>query len=331
LKGKGKILNFFKYLLFLAIGVFLFWYLYRDMEMDSLITNLRGIKYEWIILSLFVGFLSHISRAMRWQMLVNTLGYKPKLSNSFFSVMIAYLANLALPRLGEVTRPTIVKKYEEIPYTTSFGTIVLERIIDFLLLFIMTGIALISEFSTIRTFLHDNPDVYDKFVLIFKILLIAGVSGLVALGVFYFFIRKRIREFAFYKKFREIMISFLEGVKTVKNIKNKSLFVFHSAFIWMMYFLSLYFCFLAFGFTENLGIMAALITFVIGSYGMVAPVQGGIGAWHFMVIATLLIYSVDFNDAKFFALVAHGASTLVVLIGGSVSLILLPVFNRKKK
>lgn len=328
---KGKILNVLKYLLFLAAGVFLFWYLYRDMEMDMLVAGLKGIKYEWILLSMLVGFLSHISRAMRWQLLVHTLGYKPRFSNSFFSVMIAYLANLALPRLGEVTRPTIVKKYEEIPYTTSFGTIVLERIIDFLILFLLTGLAIASEYSTIRQFLHDNPDVYDKFVFIFKILVIAGVAGLTALAVFYFFIRKRIREFGFYKKFKELTLSFWEGVKTIRNLKSKWLFVFHSFFIWGMYFLSLYFCFLAIGFTANLGVMAALITFVIGSYGMVAPVQGGIGAWHFMVIATLLIYSIDFNDAKFFALMAHGVSTLVVLIGGSVSLILLPLYNRKKK
>lgn len=328
---KKKVLNVLKYLLFIATGVFLFWYLYKDMEMDYLVANLKGIKYEWIVISLFVGFLSHISRAMRWQMLVNTLGYNPRFSNSFFSVMISYLANLALPRLGEVTRPTIVKKYEDIPYTTSFGTIVLERIIDFVILFLLTGVAVISEYPVLKAFLHNNPDVYDKFVLIFKILVIAGGAGLFGLAVFYFFIRKRIREFSFYKKFKELTLSFLEGVKTIRNLKNKSMFVFHSFFIWGMYFLSLYFCFLAFGFTENLGLMAALITFVIGSYGMVAPVQGGIGAWHFMVIATLLIYNIDFNDAKFFALVAHGASTLVVLIGGSASLILLPVFNRKKK
>ena len=327
---KGKILNVFKYLLFLAAGVFLFWYLYRDLEMDSLVAYLKDIKYEWILIAMLAGILSHISRAMRWQMLVNTLGYKPRFSNSFFSVMIAYLANLALPRLGEVTRPTIIKKYENIPYTTSFGTIVLERIIDFIILFILTGIALISEYSTLRTFLQENPDVYDKFIIIFKILCIAGVAGVSGLALFYFVIRKRIREFAFYKKFKEITLSFWEGVKTIRNLKNKVVFIFHSAFIWAMYFFSLYFCFLAFGFTENLGIMAALITFVIGSYGMVAPVQGGIGAWHFMVIATLLIYNVQFDDAKLFALVSHGVSTVVVLIGGAVSLILLPVFNRKK-
>lgn len=328
---KGKILTVFKYLLFLATGVFLFWYLYRDMDMDFLMDNLKSIHYEWIVLSVVVGFLSHISRAMRWQLLVNTLGYKPRFSNSFFSVMIAYLANLALPRLGEVTRPTIVKKYEDIPYTTSFGTIVLERIIDFLILFLLTAVAILSEYIVLKTFLHDNPDVYDKFILIAKIGVIAFVAGVLGLAVFYFFIRKRINEFKFYKKLKELILSFWEGVKTIRNLKSKSLFVFHSLFIWGMYFLSLYFCFLAFGFTEHLGIMAALITFVLGSYGMVAPVQGGIGAWHFMVIATLLIYNVDFESGKFFALIAHGVSTLVVLAGGSVSLVLLPVFNRKKK
>jgi hypothetical protein len=301
------------------------------MDMDFLVDNLKSIRYEWILLSVVVGFLSHISRAMRWQQLVNTLGYKPRFSNSFFSVMIAYLANLALPRLGEVTRPTIVKKYEDIPFTISFGTIVLERIIDFAILFLLTAVAVFSEYPVLRTFLHENPDIYDKFILIAKVAGVAAVAGITGLAVFYFFIRKRINEYRFYKKFKEIVLSFWEGVKTIRNLKSKSLFIFHSLFIWAMYFFSLYFCFLAFGFTENLGIMAALITFVLGSYGMVAPVQGGIGAWHFMVIATLLIYNVDFDSGKLFALIAHGVSTLVVLAGGSVSLVLLPLFNRKKK
>lgn len=328
---KKKIFNGVKYTLFLATGVFLFWYLYKDMKMDTLLEDIRSIKYEWIVLSLFLSLLSHISRAMRWQMLVNTLGYKPRFSNSFFSVMIAYLANLALPRLGEVTRPTIVKKYENIPYTTSFGTIVLERIIDFLILFLLTGVALLSEYDVIAAFLKNNPEVYSKFVMIFKILIIAIIAVVFMGGIFFFFIRKRIREFAFYKKFKELSISFIEGIKTVKNIKNKPLFIFHSLFIWSMYFTSLYACFFAFDFSAHIGIMAALITFVIGSYGMVAPVQGGIGAWHFMIISTLLIYNIDFDNAKLLALVAHGSSTLQLILLGSISLVLLPIFNRKKK
>lgn len=301
------------------------------MDMDSLMISLSKIKYEWIILSLVIGILSHVARAMRWQMLATSIGYKTKFANSFFAVMIAYLANLALPRLGEVTRPTVLKKYEGIPYPICFGTIVLERIIDMIILLLITFIAFVSEYSVFSEFLHKNPDVYDKFVLVFKFLVIAGIAFGIFIAVFYYFVRKRIKHIKIYKKFSELAKSFLEGLKTLKNVKNIPLFVFYSLFIWTLYFLMLYVAFFAFGFTAHLGLMAGLVAFVLSSFGMVAPIQGGIGAWHFMIIGTFVIYNIDFVDAKFFALVAHSSQMLMLLVVGCISLILLPIFNKKKK
>jgi len=300
------------------------------MEMDKFIDDLSKIKYEWIFLSIILGVISHASRAIRWKILIKTLGHNPSFLNSFFSVMVSYLANLALPRLGEVIRPTVIKTYEKIPYPESFGTIVLERIIDFIVLFILTGLVLLTQYSVVKGFLDANPDVADKFLLIIKILIVIYSAIIVILLVFYFFIRNRIRETKFYIKFKASVLSFLAGMKTILKIKNPFAFIFHTFLIWSMYYLMLYVTFFAFGFTENLGLMTALTTFVVGSYGMVAPVQGGIGAYHFMVIGTLIFYQVDFEDAKLFALINHSSQTLMILLVGSLSLLLLPIYNKQR-
>lgn len=329
---KKKIINSLKFLIFFGLGIFLFWYVYRDQEIDDIIQELKKVNYWWIILSMILGILSHISRALRWSMLINSLGYSPKATNSFFSVMISYLANLAAPRLGEVTRPTIVKKYEHIPYSSTFGTIVLERIIDIIFLLILSGLVFITQFEIVMKFLANNPEISSKFENIhFSNATISGiVMAIIGFSGLIFFLRKKFKHTELYIKIRGLISNFTDGLKAIKKIKNLPLFIFHSLFIWAMYYLMMYVCFFAFDFTSDLGLMACLTLFVMGSYGMVAPVQGGIGAWHFMVIGTLLIFGVEFDDAGIFALVAHGSQTFMIIIVGSLSLVALPFLNKKQ-
>ena len=329
---KNKLINAFKYLLFLGIGVFLFWYVYKDQNFNDVLEQVKNIDYFWLWIALIFGLLSHISRAMRWQLLVQPLGYKPSFWNSFFAVMSTYIANLAVPRLGEVTRPTLIKKYEKIPFSTTLGTIILERIIDVLILLVLTIFVTFIEYDVLLKFIDNNPEVSDKFknLNITKLIIAFAVIGIITIIGIVVFIKK-FKHTKVYKKISEMLLGFLSGLKSINKVDKKFQFIFHSIFIWTMYFLMIYVSFYAFGNGINeLSIMAGLAVFVAGSYGMVAPVQGGIGAWHFMIIATLVILGINDGDAKVFALVVHSIQTLLIIVVGAISLILMPVVNRNK-
>lgn len=306
--------------------------------MDLLISGLKKVDYYWIIISVFVYILSHFIRAIRWRILVKPLGYSPSLANSFFSVMSTYLANYALPRLGEVTRPTIIKKYENIPFPQTFGTIVTERIIDMAILLILTLVVILSQFPLISQFLQENPETYDKIVLITKLLVILMVALIAGIIIFWKFFRKKLKTNFFYKKLSDLAKKFFEGLKTIFKLEQNTLFVVYSILIWGLYFIGLYVSFLAFDFTKDINLNCTLTVFVIGSFGMVAPSQGGLGTWHIMTSKALVIVgiagatlSIQNQNAEFFALVHHGAQTLMVLLVGSISIILLPIVNRKNK
>ena len=310
----------------------MFWYVYRDQKIDNVINEIKKVNFNWIWLSLFAGLLSHVSRAVRWRMMAKSMGYTPSYANSFFSVMATYIINLAVPRLGEIARPSIIKKYEKIPFAETLGTIILERIIDIIILLLLTLFVTFVEFKTVVKFFENNPDVADKFQNINyqKIGIIIGVILIITI-IAIIYLRKKFKHTKIYKKIKELLLSFYNGLKSFKQIKQKFWFIFHSIFIWIMYILMIYISFKAFDFTQNITFIQGLTIFVAGSYGMVAPVQGGIGAWHFMIISTLIIFGVEFSDAQVFALVVHSMQTLLIIVLGALSLIALPILNHKKK
>lgn len=328
---KEKLYTLLRFLVFLSIGSFLFWLVYRDQPLDEIITALKDANYLWIGLALIIALFSHLSRALRWNILINSMGYKPRTINTFFSVMIMYLSNTAIPRSGEIARCGVMKRYENIPFSKLLGTVVVERVIDFIMLFILLFIVLITQFSVILSFIENNPDVGDKFDFLSK------TSNLLIMGAFTFLfflaillLRKKMKNTIFYFKAKELMKNFWEGIKTIKNLEKKWLFIAHSFFIWIMYFLMIYVTFWSFEFTSHLSLLTGLTIFVMASFGMVAPSPGGIGTWHFMVIETLVIYGVERTpDASAFAFAAHGTMTLLIIVVGLISLLLIPIYNKK--
>ncbi len=268
---------------------------------------------------------------MRWKMFGQSLGYKPSGLNSFLAVMVSYLANIAFPRLGEFSRAAIIKRYEKIPFSESFGTIVIERIVDLIALFVLSVIVLFAQFDVVKQFIINNPSLGDKFTNINISNTFIILSALIFAVVFmmFFILRKHLKKTKIYKKVVDTVKKFVEGIKSVKKIRNLPLFIGHTVFIWFMYFMMLYVTYSAFDFTQDLSLLTALTVFVFGSFGMVAPVQGGIGAWHFMVIGALVIYGIADEDAKAYALIVHGIQTLMLVVLGFLSLIALPLVNKK--
>jgi len=328
---KKKILNILKFLIFLSAGLFLFWLIYKDQNIDVLTEAIHHIQYSWIFLSLFAGILSHIFRAIRWQMMVKPYGYHPRFVNAFFAVISTYFANLAVPRLGEVTRPSILKKYEKIPFSTSFGTIVLERIIDIIILLILTLILVLTQTDVFISFIDNNPNVAQKIEEIKHSNFLYILSALIFFSlILLVFLWKKIKQTFLYQKFSHLIEEFLDGIRSVKNMEQKGLFLFYTFSIWLLYFLMTYFPIFAFESTQNITVLGGLAFFVIGSYGMVAPVQGGIGAWHFMIAGTLVVLGINDQDARVFALIVHAAQTIMIVVMGVISTALLPVVNQKK-
>ena len=327
---KQNTLKILKFLSFFLLGILLFWLVYKDQDINRIKSILSNeVNYFWIIVSVFLGLLSHISRTIRWNLMIEPLGHKPRPLNTFLAVMIGYLMNLALPRMGEISRCGVLSRYEKIPFTKLVGTVVLERLIDVLMLLLLLVIVVITQFGHLVEFLNNNPQVQDKLGKLMRspILPIA----LILLFLIIWLTRHKIKGSGAVKKLTGLMNQFIEGFKSIRNIKNKGSFIFHSVFIWVLYYLMLYCVFFSFEFTSHLTPLAGLTIFVLGSFGMIAPVQGGIGAWHFMVIEGLSLYGIDKADGQVFALVAHGSTTIMLIVFGLVSLLVLPFINERKE
>jgi len=318
-------------IIFFSVGIGIFWLVYRKQDMAVLKNALLHADYFWIIISLFLGILSHISRAMRWNLLIYPLGYKPKVINSFFSVMIMYLSNMAIPRSGEIVRCGVLGKTENIPVSKLLGTVFTERIIDFILLFILLAIVLMTQMHVVLEMLDKNPEINSNLNnLLSSTPLLAGIFVLFIglLFVFYRF-KHKIQHLKIYQKLRDLIKGFADGIKSILKMERRFEFIAHSVFIWLMYFMMIYIVFKSFHFTENLSLLSGLTVFVMSAFGMVAPSPGGIGTWHFMVIQTLMIYGVTKSDAGAFAFASHESMTVMMIIIGVLSIILLPIVNKK--
>lgn len=334
--NRKKLFSIAKVLLFLGLGILLLWLLYRQFgeeEKKQFVEALQKAEYGWAILAIGINTVAHWSRAVRWRMLMQPLGHNPKVSNTFFAVMIGYMANYAVPRLGEITRCTLLNRYEKVPFAESFGTVIVERIFDFfslLLVFIGTIVfqftelkKAISEYITEPASRKFGPLMENTtFVVVAAIIFIGGI-------VSWWMLRKRI-----YKmlgpKFANIIKGFTDGMKAVRRIEKPWLFAFHSIFIWACYWLALYVVFYSFGGTSHLGLNAALVLLLFGTFGVIFT-PGGIGAYQALVMGILLsVYGISKDIGFAFAWVTWGSQLGCVLIFGIISLILLPALNRAK-
>ena len=310
------------------MGVIIFWLIYKDQDIERIKTVLRNnVNYWWVALSLFLGLLSHISRTLRWGLMIEPVSHKPRFINTFLAVMVGYLMNMAFPRMGEVSRCGVLSRYEKISFTKLIGTVVAERLVDLVSLMILLGIVIVSQFGKMLDFLKENPGIQEKLQGAFSSPYLLVVIVVIAILIFIF--RNAFKHTAFFKKIVEIIQNFKEGFSSIRNIKKKGWFIFHSVFIWLMYYVMLYVVFFAFEFTSDLNPIAGLTTFVLASFGMVAPAPGGLGPWHFMAKEALSLYGVANENGIIFAFVAHSSMTGMIILIGIISVLVLPFINRR--
>jgi len=283
----------------------------------------------YLLAVVFLFFLSNVSRALRWQMMLKPIGINASFSSSFNSVMLGYFANLGLPRVGEFVRAGALAKREDAKFDKVMGTIVLDRIIDVLSLLIVFVITIYISSGKLLNFISENEALSSKIsgVLNNPIYWIIAI-GLLIGGVL-ILMSNSFKSSIIGKKVFGFVQGLITGVKSIKSIKNPSLFVFHSIFIWFMYFMMNYVGFLALESTSSLGLDAAIVVFTFGSLGMVIPVPGGMGTYHFLVIEALKLFGISGSDGFSFAnIIFFSIQIFGIIFFGILAMILL---NFKKK
>lgn len=305
------------------LGVFLIVYSIGNAsaeERQTLYDNILQANPLYIWISVVCALLSHLSRAYRWKFLLEPMGYHLKLSNSFMAVMAAYLANLGIPRSGEVLRAASVTSYEDIPFDKAFGTIISERVADLVMLLLILGLAVILHTDELLPFFqrnHINP-----------FFTVAALFVLVLLGLLFLrIIRKSTHPWL--QKLKGFALGILEGMKSILKMKKTLPFILHTIFIWVMYVLMFYLIKFSIPETVNLSLGAILVAFVVGSFA-ISLTNGGIGVYPIAVGAILIVFGISKEGGEAFGWVVWGTQTLLNLVVGGISLFLMPLLNPKK-
>lgn len=327
-----KLLKTLQYVLFLGIGAGLLYLAFRGINLEKMLQDLSNAKYLWVTASMFCGLLAFISRGIRWRYLLEPMGYKTNVVNSSAAVAFGYMANIAVPRLGEIARCTVFNQAEKVPVNKLFGTILLERAIDFVMLFLtislavlLKGQALIEFFKGVSAEQTDDQNTSISIVL----WIILGLIVLVI--VLTYLLRNKIRQTSIYGKLKDFWQGLKEGFRSIKALEKKSAFVIHTLIIWLMYYLMTYLSFFSLPETTHLTPADGLFIMVVGSFGMIAPVQGGIGAYHFVTKIGMTLLGVTALTGLSFATIVHTSQTLMTLVIGGLSFIILYLAKQKHR
>ena len=334
--NRKSVLNILKVVLSFTFMIFILHYFFGK-NTDSLQRDLLKVDYLYVILSMVFGSWAYVNRGFRWIVLIDALGYKTSKTNSVSAVSVGYFTNLFIPRAGEISRCTALNKSDDIPVDKLFGTILIERVIDFVFLVAGLFLAVLLKFGEIVRSINEYKKIdnsessHTKFIVLLVIVIVALIL---------YFLRNKIKNLSYYQKVLDFIDGLKEGFRSIKKMKNKSYFWFHTFSIWIMYFLMTYVCFHAIPETSHLGISDGLFLLILGGIGMVIPAPGGIGSYHLIVMIGLValqipegVLSVNpydkYNPAMLFPFVVHTAQTFVAIVMGSIGILML--FRRKKK
>ena len=322
---------------FLALGVLLLYFAFRGVAFNELASTLQQVNFWWIGLSLLFAGISFIIRARRWMLLIEPLGFKPSYKNTYHSLMVGYLSNYALPRLGEVTRCVTLGNREKIPVDSLFGTVIIERVTDMLMLMLIMLILLFSWMEKFGAFFREQvlQPLQQKLVELFGGTLVFWL--MVSAGLVFFFLliylsRKRLYRFSLVRKIRDILSGVLDGLKTIYRMKRKWEFVFHSVLIWVLYILMTWVVVYALEELSGLTFIDGMFLLVIGGLGMSAPVTAGFGAYHWITSRGLMfVYDFSLETGTAYAILAHESNSLLTILLGAISYMILMLYRNKTK
>jgi glycosyltransferase 2 family protein len=345
---KSNIKTILQFVLFLSIGGCILFYFYNTQDrafqeqlrlegkspyplIQKLIADFKTVNLFWVGMSLLAFTISNLSRAIRWNMLMRPLGHQPKLYNAFFAVNISYLTNLVVSRAGEAVRASSIAKVEKMSASKVMGTVVIDRLLDMITLLFIVCFAFLIEYDLLWGWLDKNLGSGNgKFRLLqhplFGGMAIFSVISMILLWKF----KDRIVQISWVQKIWHIVEKFGEGLKTVRKVERPGWFIFHSLLIWFMYYMMTYLCFYSFAPTAHLPAIAALTVFVFGTFGIVIPSPGGMGTYHVLATAALMLHGVNGNDGFSFAnIVFFSIQIFYNIIVGVISIILMNFLNKK--
>lgn len=334
-KKKSRIGDVLRLVLFLGIGIFfIYWFLLKlDTEQKAAIwQSFTEANYWWVAVAMVCSLLSHLVRALRWQLLFKPIGYSPSLGSTFGSVVVAYLANLAFPRAGEVMRCATMRTAEGIPVEKSLGTVVTERIIDVLAFALVVVIGLLAMFGQAKDWLYNTlSEKYDNLpnmAMIVGALVVLAAIAFLAYKLFW----KKLLHIGLFKKIDSLVRGMVDGVKSILHLGPRAtlLFLLYSILIYLLYILGGLIIFQAFGATRGLGFDAAFVTYLFGTVGMTFS-QGGIGVYPVLVQLSLDIYNIPMEVGTACGWILWGSQQAVVIVVGAAYLIYFSIKKRTQK
>ena len=309
-------------------GVILYW-MYRDFDFKNVSrVLLHEMDWTWMLLSFPFGILAQMFRGWRWQMSLNPIGEYPRASTSINSIFLSYAVSLVVPRIGEFARCGVLKRYDGVSFTKALGTVVTERIIDSLLVLAITLLTLFFQLRVFDRFFSrtgTNIEImFDRFSTTGYV--VTAVCAVAVLILLWYLLRR----FSIYNKVKCTISGLMQGVFSLRGVKNMPLYVVFTLGIWVSYFLHYYLTFFCFEATSGLGMACALVTFIVGSIAVIVPTPNGAGPWHFAVKTMLILYGVGETDALYFVLIVHSVQTLLVILLGIYAWMAL-AFTKKRK
>jgi uncharacterized protein (TIRG00374 family) len=313
-----------QYAFFLAVAVALFYLVIKNLNWEQFKDRLHEVNYFWVGISIVCALLSHLARAHRWTLMLKPLGHNARVYPTFLAVMIGYVSNLIFPRFGEVARCGIVSRKENVPMSHALGSVLAERALDLVFMLLVVAAALLFEFPRLKGFLEELFADGSKFdnTALWLILGLAPVFGLASVYIFYRIWHPKLKNHSWYAKFLSLLTDVKDGLLSIGRVKEQGWFWFDSVFIWLMYYAMTYVIVFTLPETSGISLLAGISILAMGSIGMAAPVQGGIGTYHFLVTGTLLVYGASETDAVFLAVLLHATQTIMVVVVGLVSLVL---------
>ena len=314
----------------LALAVGILWWMYRGIGWKELADALSNqMSWTWMLLSMPFGILAQVFRAMRWKQALAPVGERPRLSTCIHAVFLSYASSLVVPRVGEVLRCGVLKRYEGTNFSSCVGTVVTERIIDTLLILALSLLAFLTQIPVFLSFFQQTgvslSSVLGRFSLTGWLVTVAcAILALVCLLLL-------TRRFRIFSKTKSVLSDLKNGLLSVRQVESPLLFVLYSFGIWVSYFLHFYLTFFCFDFTAELSPMAALVAFVVGAFAVLVPTPNGAGSWHFAVKTVLVLYGIEQTAGAVFVLIVHTLQTLLVALLGVWSLLALTFRKETRK
>lgn len=317
---------------FAALAVVSLYFAFRGKDLAATWDELQKANYFWALPVLVSSLAGSIARALRWRLLLEPVAEKPSFAQSFFPLMYGYFVNIGTPRLGEITRCVSLQNTSGIPFTKSFGTVFTERAIDMVCLLLVVFAAfimqvdLLGDFFTANIYSPINEKTGGNAVIIFTLLIAAGIIGLLLLLI----ALRRLKKWGSENKLLLFIREIMEGLLSIFRLKKPLLFLLYTAVIWLSYFFTSYLWFFAFPSTQNLTVAAAFTVMSVGAIAKSLPIQAsGAGVYHVLISQLLVIYNITGVSTLAYATLNHGAQLIYNIILGIIALSWLFTRNQK--